>query len=37
MIWGIEVKGADPATEYKINKELDKMGVKVGKLTILCR
>ena len=26
------VKGADPATEYKINKELDKMGVKVGNL-----
>lgn len=32
MIWGIQVKGADPATEYKIQKELDKMGVKVGKL-----
>jgi similar to stage IV sporulation protein len=32
MIWGIQVKGADPATEYKINKELDKMGVKVGNL-----
>jgi similar to stage IV sporulation protein len=32
MIWGIVVKGADPATEYKINKELDKMGVKVGNL-----
>ncbi|WP_338451574.1 sporulation protein YqfD [Niallia oryzisoli] len=32
MIWGIQVKGADPATEYKIHKELDKMGVKVGKL-----
>ncbi|MCQ6273636.1 sporulation protein YqfD [Bacillus sp. V3B] len=32
MIWGIHVKGADPATEYKIHKELDKLGVKVGKL-----
>lgn len=32
MIWGIQIKGAEPATEYKINKELDKMGVKVGKL-----
>ncbi|KAA9026351.1 sporulation protein YqfD [Niallia endozanthoxylica] len=34
MIWGIQVKGADPATEYKIYKELDKMGVKVGKLQL---
>lgn len=32
MVWGIEVKGADPATEYKIRKELDEMGVKRGKL-----
>ncbi|WP_394233007.1 sporulation protein YqfD [Niallia oryzisoli] len=32
MIWGIQIKGAEPATEYKIQKELDKMGVKVGKL-----
>jgi len=32
MIWGIEVSGADPATEYKIHKELDKMGIKVGEL-----
>ncbi|OIK16597.1 sporulation protein YqfD [Bacillus sp. MUM 116] len=32
VIWGIEIKGAKPATEYKIRKELDKMGVKIGKL-----
>ncbi|UII54919.1 sporulation protein YqfD [Cytobacillus spongiae] len=32
MIWGIQINGANPATEYKISKELDKMGVKVGKL-----
>ena len=30
-IWGIEIKGAKPATEYKIRKELDHMGIKVGK------
>ena len=32
MVWGIEVHGAKPATEYKIRKELDKMGIKTGKL-----
>lgn len=32
MVWGIEIKGANPATEYKIRKELDNMGVKVGRL-----
>lgn len=32
MVWGIEVKGADPATEYKIRKELDAIGVKIGRL-----
>lgn len=31
MVWGIEIKGADPATEYKIRKELDKIGLKKGK------
>lgn len=31
MVWGIEVKGANPATEYQIRKELDEMGVKIGK------
>jgi similar to stage IV sporulation protein len=30
MIWGVEIKGAKPATEYQIQKELDKMGVKIG-------
>jgi len=32
VIWGIEIKGAKPATEHKIRQELDKMGVKIGKL-----
>ncbi|WP_160721771.1 sporulation protein YqfD [Bacillus sp. USDA818B3_A] len=32
MVWGIEIKGAKPATEYQIRKELDKMGVKIGKI-----
>lgn len=32
VVWGIEIKGAKPATEYKIRQELDKMGVKVGKI-----
>ncbi|MEH7178794.1 sporulation protein YqfD [Neobacillus vireti] len=32
VIWGIDIKGAKPATEYQIRKELDKMGVKVGKI-----
>lgn len=32
MVWGIEIDGADPATEYKIRKELDTIGVKTGKL-----
>jgi similar to stage IV sporulation protein len=31
VIWGIEIKGAKPATEYQIRKELDKMGVEIGK------
>lgn len=35
MIWDIEVKGADPATEYKINKVLKDMGVKKGQLQFL--
>lgn len=34
VIWGIEIKGAKPATEYQIRKELDKMGVKIGKVQI---
>ncbi|RSD22739.1 sporulation protein YqfD [Mesobacillus subterraneus] len=32
MVWGIEIKGASPATEHQIRKELDKMGISVGKL-----
>lgn len=32
MVWGIEVTGADPATEHKIRKELNAIGVKKGKL-----
>lgn len=35
MIWDIDVKGADPATEYKINKVLKEMGVKKGQLQFL--
>ena len=34
VIWGIEIKGAKPATEYQIRKELDKMGVKIGKIQL---
>ncbi|WP_312093238.1 sporulation protein YqfD [Niallia sp.] len=30
MVWGIEIKGANPATEYKIRKQLDKMDIKIG-------
>ncbi|WP_147532401.1 sporulation protein YqfD [Bacillus marasmi] len=32
MVWRVEIKGANPATEHKIYKQLDKMGVKPGKL-----
>jgi similar to stage IV sporulation protein len=35
VIWGIEIKGAKPATEYQIRKELDKMGVRIGKMQFL--
>ena len=31
MIWGVHIKGAEPATEYKIRKELDKIGIKTGR------
>lgn len=34
MVWGIEIKGADPETEYKIRKELDAMGVRKGKVQL---
>ncbi|MBA4535872.1 sporulation protein YqfD [Bacillus aquiflavi] len=32
MVWGIQIDGANPATEYKIRKQLDEIGVKVGTL-----
>jgi len=32
MVWGIEVHNAKPETEHAIRKELERMGVKVGKL-----
>lgn len=32
MVWKVEVNGADPATEHQIHKQLDKMGIKPGKL-----
>ncbi|MCA1318895.1 sporulation protein YqfD [Bacillus tianshenii] len=32
MVWSIEIKGANPATEHKIMQELDRLGVKKGKL-----
>ncbi|WP_163101902.1 sporulation protein YqfD [Peribacillus alkalitolerans] len=32
MVWGIEIKGAKPETEYQIKQELDKMGVEIGKI-----
>ncbi|MFE7061113.1 sporulation protein YqfD [Sutcliffiella sp. NPDC057660] len=32
MVWSIEIKGANPATEHKIMQELNKLGVKKGKL-----
>ncbi|MBM7691806.1 hypothetical protein JOC77_001216 [Peribacillus deserti] len=35
MVWGIEVKGAKPETEHLIRKELDKMGVQIGKIQFL--
>ncbi|MBS4209070.1 sporulation protein YqfD [Bacillus sp. FJAT-50079] len=32
VTWGIHITGADPATEHKIRKELDKIGVTIGRL-----
>jgi similar to stage IV sporulation protein len=32
MVWGIEIRGANPATEHQIRKELDKMGISVGEM-----
>lgn len=35
MIWDIEITGAEPATEYKIEKLLKEIGVKKGQLQFL--
>lgn len=35
MIWKIEIEGAKPATEYKIEKALKELGVKRGRLQFL--
>ncbi|MFJ7975008.1 sporulation protein YqfD [Peribacillus sp. JNUCC 23] len=35
MVWGIKVHEASPDTEHAIRKELDKMGIKKGKLQFL--
>lgn len=35
MVWGIEIKGASPATEHQIRKELTEMGIKKGKLQFM--
>ena len=32
VIWGIEIKGASPATEHEVRKALEEMDIKVGKL-----
>ncbi|MDQ0269496.1 sporulation protein YqfD [Cytobacillus purgationiresistens] len=32
MVWNVEIKGANPATEYKMMKELKGIGVSKGKL-----
>jgi similar to stage IV sporulation protein len=32
VVWGINIKGASPQTEHQIRKELDKMGIQIGKL-----
>ena len=35
IIWEIEIDGASPEVEYKIRKELDKIGIQTGKLKFL--
>ncbi|WP_419881430.1 sporulation protein YqfD [Peribacillus sp. B-H-3] len=32
MVWGIQIHNAKPQTEHAIRKELDRMGVKIGKV-----
>lgn len=35
MVWGIEIDGAKPETEYLLKKELQKMGVQRGRLQFM--
>ncbi|MDQ0218262.1 sporulation protein YqfD [Peribacillus cavernae] len=35
MVWDIQVHNAKPETEYAIRKELDQMGIKIGKVQFL--
>ncbi|WP_110926909.1 sporulation protein YqfD [Bacillus massiliglaciei] len=35
MVWGIKIHEAEPETEHAIRKELDSMGVKIGKMQFL--
>ncbi|RLQ98180.1 sporulation protein YqfD [Falsibacillus albus] len=37
VVWRIDIKGASPQTEHKIRKELDRIGVQVGKLQFFVR
>ncbi|MEK4668456.1 sporulation protein YqfD [Paenibacillus alvei] len=37
MVWGIEIKGANPATEYQIRKQLDKMDIKIGEFQFFAK
>ncbi|KAA0549369.1 sporulation protein YqfD [Bacillus sp. BGMRC 2118] len=37
MVWGIEIEGAEPETEYKIRKELDAIGVEKGKFQFVLK
>ncbi|WP_078379653.1 sporulation protein YqfD [Sutcliffiella halmapala] len=37
MVWSIEIKGANPATEHKIVQELNKLGLKKGKFQFFIR
>lgn len=32
VVWGIDIKGASPATEHEVRKALEEMDIKVGKL-----
>lgn len=37
MVWGIDIKGANPATEYQIRKQLDKMDIKIGQFQFFAK